>query len=592
MKLRLGKETSPDWRWSAFALALFAGTLLLVFRGVLSAGLTEHVPVSSFGHERDSVTGELALPARDSIFHTDQRFVVWLTARNAHALLGGPFGFFDAETCQPADASLAFGEPGLSLGLVGIPAWLLTRDPVATFNLVFFSLTLIAAFAMYLLVREWTGVPLAGIVAGLLYAFSPIKMADTIHVNVYDNAWTVLALYFATRWLHARRWRDVLGLSLCIVLQVGGSFYTVMGAVLIGTPMLVWLVLHFGGDRLQGLRHIDKRQVALLVLALVAISLFIFPPYLALQGDDGVKSQLHQGFRRLTYILPDGDGFWGWVAIALACVAFLPRRRLALRTELGDPRIAVVIGMLLTMIFSLGSIGGEGNYMVGVDPDGFVPYLVVSRYVPGLDAVRAPGAILPGAHWLLCVLAGIGAASLLTRASERHRLALAVMLIVLAWVETLRPAALGLEPRVRYGTIRMSPAHEDVALYRELVNDGELGPLLEVPVVPKDMVRGSQGILMSAYHHRDTSACYNPTRVSEELFALGRRLPDARALGRAYELGFRDVVLHHARDNALIRHMRAQYAAAAAGSRADTAASPRLIERGGTENVTVYRIEP
>jgi hypothetical protein len=587
--LQLGREGSPDWRWSALALALFTVTVLVLFRGVLVAGPTDFVVASSYGQERDPETGRLGLPETDSLFHTDHRFVLWLTARNARALWGGPQGFFDAGTCQPSSESLVYGEPGLSLGIVGMPAWLLTRDPVATFNLVLFGLVVLAAFGMYLLVREWTGVPLAGIVAGLLYAFSEVKLGDVVHVNVYDNAWTVLALFFVTRWVLRSRWRDAIGLSVCVVLQVGGSFYTVMAAVLIAIPMLAWLIVRFD------VREIDKRQLALVVLSLVAVALFVFPPYLSLEGGEGHRSQIFQTFRRLTYLLPGADGFWGWLTIALAALAFLPRRRLVLEAELGDPRWALVLGVLLTMTFSLGALFGEGNYVTGIDPEGFVPYLVASRFVPGLDVVRGPGAILPGAHLLVCVLAGIGAATLLSRVPRRWELAVAIALVALACVDTLRPATLGLSPRVRYGEIRMSPDAADLELLGELGQQDELGPLFEVPVVPKDLVRGSQALVMSAYHQRRTSACYNPSRVSPELFELGRRMPAPRALARAYELGFRDLVLHHARDNTMLRHLQERYeeAAKAGGEQgAGAPASPRIVRRGGTSNLTVYRIEP
>jgi hypothetical protein len=587
--LQLGRERSPDWRWSALALALFSATVLVLFRGVLVAGPTDFVVASSYGHERSPETGLLELPRPDSIFHTDQRFVLWLTARNARALWGGPLGFFDAGTCQPSSESLVYGEPGLSLGIVGMPAWLLTRDPVATFNLVLFGLVVLAAFGMYLLVREWTGVPLAGIVAGLLYSFSEVKLGDVVHVNVYDNAWTVLALFFVTRWALSGRWRDAIGLSVCVVLQVGGSFYTVMAALLIAIPMLAWLMVRFD------VRQIDKRQLAMIVLALVAVALFVFPPYLSAEAGEGHKAQLYQTFRRLTYLLPGANGFWGWLTILLAALAFLPRHRLVLKAELGDPRWALVIGVLLTMTFSLGALFGEGNYVTGVDPEGFVPYLLFSRFVPGLDVVRGPGAILPGAHLLVCVLAGIGAATLLSRVPRRWELFVAIALVALAWVDTLRPAVLGLTPRVRYGEIRMSPEPADLELLLELGEQAELGPLLEVPVVPKDLVRGSQALVMSAYHWRRTSACYNPSRVSRELFELGRRLPEPLALARAHELGFRDVVLHHARDNDLLHRLKARYDEAAqtdGSERASSLAAPRIVKRGGTPNLTVYRIEP
>ena len=73
---------------------------------------------------------------------------------------------FDAEQCFPASRSLALGDPAITLGLLGIPVWVLSGDPILTLNVVTLAVNLLAALAMFWLVRDWTGVPAAGIAAG------------------------------------------------------------------------------------------------------------------------------------------------------------------------------------------------------------------------------------------------------------------------------------------------------------------------------------------------------------------------------------------------------------------------------------------
>ena len=87
---------------------------------------------------------------------------------------------------------------------------------------------------MYALTRDLTGMPAAGIVAGLLYAFHPVKVEDPGHAFGYDTGWTVLALLFARRWFEHGRWRDALALALFAALQVSSSLYPLLCAVVVG----------------------------------------------------------------------------------------------------------------------------------------------------------------------------------------------------------------------------------------------------------------------------------------------------------------------------------------------------------------------
>jgi len=249
--------------------------------------------------------------------------------------------------------------------------------------------------------------------------------------------------------------------------------------------------------------------------------------------------------------------------------------------------------MALAMTFSMGSVTGPTSLVGGGAENGFIPYVFAAKFVPGLDTVRAPFEILPAAHLALCVLAGLGAAGLLRSVPERAALPVTVGLIAFAAIETMRPAFLGLPVRVRYGSLQMRPDPADVALYTGLTAAGHPGPLLEMPVVPKDLVRGSRELLLTAYHHRRTSSCYNTSRISSEIFELSRRLPGEDALARAHSLGFRAIVLHHERDNAMTRALRSRFERAAAEiDEPKRSGVPQIIEFGETDNITVYRVEP
>ena len=156
---------------------MFAACLLAAFLGIWLQGFSRFVP--SVEHED---------PFRTFI-ESDLRLAVWGASRNAWTLAHAPWRLYAAEPCFPMSRSLTLGHPMLSLGVLGLPVQLALRDPVVTYNAVFALVLLGSAFAMYLLVLEWTGVPAAGIAAGLLFAFHPVALARVIHIHIYDLSW-------------------------------------------------------------------------------------------------------------------------------------------------------------------------------------------------------------------------------------------------------------------------------------------------------------------------------------------------------------------------------------------------------------------
>ncbi len=573
-----------DRRWLIAALVVFVLVFLALHYRVLLAGPFEYASSNSWADKTPN-QGRLDLPEPESLHHTDHRFVVWLASRNAHALLTNPAGYFDAGICFPNEQALTFSEPAPTLGLLSIPTSLLTGDPVASFNLVFFLMTIVSALIMYWLVVEWTGIPGAGIVAALLYAFSIIKIGDVIHIYVYDNAWTLLALLFTRRLFEHPRWRDAVGLAAAIALQMGGSFYTLVAALPVALPFAVWLIVR---DRGAGLRRIPPVMLGFVVLASLAVAWWVLGPYLSFDASGGYKDQVVQGYRRLNYLLPSRNGFWGWATILLGvgslCVA---RWRLFADRMAGDPRWALLVSLVLAVTLSIGALTGEGNYVTDATTDHFIPWRVLAQWVPGLDVVRTPGAILPAAHMMLCVLAGFGAAALIRSAPARYAALVAALLIAVGVAETLRPSWLGYWEKTRYSTLRLAPNADELALHRDLAAMGDSGAILDAPVNPLHLQRASHEMLLAAYHRRPTSACYAYTRIPPELIAVSDALPEATALRTAYAMGFRTVVLHHAAGHARLRDMRKSFEASA--REPEGARLERLAERPG---VTAYRIHP
>jgi len=497
---------------------------------------------------------EDAAPREDwsPLIVTDLRFMVWLAARNAYTLVRRPLHLFEAEQCFPARDSLAFGETGIALGILGIPFQLLGGDPLLTFNGVLVCIALLAAIAMFLVVRDWTGEPAAGIVAGLVFSFHALKLGDVVHVVVWDDAWTVLAFYFSVRLFTRRQWIDAVGLAGSVGMQLAGSIYPLLAAAVLGLPFLVWLLIRQLRAPAPG--RLLWAQLGMVVAVAGLVAWVVLGPYFEKAETGELGSNVFQAFRPLSYVLPGGVGFSGWLVWALGLAAFVLGRRRVLVPELGDPRWALGLGGLLVFGFSVVAGGEPGQETVGLlpgqDPPGGLPnlYLLLARLVPGLSAGRGPGSMYSGVHLVTCLLAGLGAAGLLRSVPERLRTSVAVSLIGLSALDTLRPSLLGFEERIHYRITELRPTSDELEFFGALEEAGDSGPLLEVPVNLGNMWKASRGLLLSAYHHRPTSYCYNSIfpEASRRIEALAAVLPEREALVRMRDLGFATVVVHHA----------------------------------------------
>jgi len=555
---------------TAAALLVFLAGLVTPFGEVWRAGIRETVPVFPRYDQ-----GEISNQDRfwKQAFESDQLFVTWLVARNAETLLSRPTQLYQSEQCHPAENMLALGEPMITLGLLGIPAWLATRDPVVTYNAVLVLVVLLSALAMYALVAEWTAVPAAGIPAGLLYAFHQIKISNVTHPYVDDTVWTLLALLFARRAFATGHWRDTVLAAICCALQIAGSFYPFVSAALLALPLLVWLFAHYGASKLRP----GPSLAAMVIIGATAV--LVFAPYLGSQGASSLEPRAIQSFEPWGAFLPGGSRFPGWLSLGLVLVALASGRKRTLAGIGGDPRWALLVGA------ALAAIAATGDASPWPVPD---LWGWLAAAVPGLHSVRIPGAVASGVHLTLCILAGLGAAAVLRATPDKFRAYAAGALALLAFTTTLRPALLGLEPPVEYRALAARPSDEELDFFARLEASGSRGPLLEVPIGLENRLERTHQILLISYHRRRTSSCYNSYLPPEfdEVEALGQALPDAGPLDRLRELGFGTVVVHHPSG----RNLRRLYAAkiAAAAGRPQSRLRPILA----SESLTAYEILP
>ncbi|MFQ5416572.1 MAG: hypothetical protein ACE5FL_05910 [Myxococcota bacterium] len=560
------RRSGPPGRWVAIALVIFSLITAFLFREVLRAGPASFLPVSS----SDRLL---------SISKSDVTFEAWLVARNAYTLSRHPHRLFDTEHCAPAKKTLTLGIPMITMGLFAIPVSLVTPNPAIAYNAATATVLLLSAVAMFLLVREWTGSPAAGVAAGILYAFNPVRTGIFItHPSVWDSSGLVLALFFAQRWFTRGRWRDAVGLTIACSLQMGASFYPFLAAVFLAPAFVLWLVGR------HGFRHVRPRQVAFVAAGVLLTGALVFGPYLEAHAAAPSLHRTTFYFSHWSSFLPGGDLFLGWGVLILATIGLLAPRKATVRGIEGDPRWALLVGAFLVTVIACGPFNNALLYRIWDEPPFLFPnfYTLLASVLPGLDSIRIVSRLSTAAQVVLCILAGMGTASVLGMARRSEPVAAAALIGLAAFSVLPEPHPWSLtDARVRPETLEF---------FESLQELGNAGPILELPPTTGvgRVLQAPQRILVSAYHRRRTSSCRGsyPAPGRAEFMEIVGRLPSSAAVRELKRLGFTTVVLHHPNaDLARIRALRFKRSV-----QRQSVESLRLLLE--TEGLSAYEIGP
>ena len=106
----------------------------------------------------------------------DGQLSIWNVSWVARALVLDPGHVYDANIFAPHKNTLAFSEANIPAGVLGLPAWWLTRNPYATYNSAVCLSLLLAALATFGLVTHLTGSRDAAAVAG-----HPLRVRSVRH---------------------------------------------------------------------------------------------------------------------------------------------------------------------------------------------------------------------------------------------------------------------------------------------------------------------------------------------------------------------------------------------------------------------------
>jgi hypothetical protein len=180
----------------------------------------------------------------------DSAFFAWEIGWTVHALKTDPAQLPHANIFHPLRYTLGMDEPVLGTTVLVLPLALFTDDAVLLYNVVRLLTFLLSALTAYWLARELGAGEWVALLAGALFAFSPIRTDQVAHLSTLGTQWWPLVLLFTMRFARSNRTRDALLAALFLVLAFLACGYHGVIAAAVLPPFL--LVLFWGRwDRLK-----------------------------------------------------------------------------------------------------------------------------------------------------------------------------------------------------------------------------------------------------------------------------------------------------------------------------------------------------
>jgi hypothetical protein len=495
----------------------------------------------------------------------------WIIAWDLHKITAGEFRtLFDANIFFPYQNTLAYSEHMLGVALTALPLQIGLADPLLTYNITLLLSFVLTGFGMYLLVRHLTGSAPAAFVSGLIFAFFPWRFAHITHLQLLSAQWIPLTFLFLHKYRETATARPLFWAAVFFVLQFYscGYYGLFLGLFVAIFLFLVWL--EAGADRL-------RRLVQSLFFFLFSLVLILpgYLPYWKLKKDFGFSRPLDDliyfSADLLTFLSaprenrlwgsfleglqkPEGDLFSGlvpWVlaGIGLAAVTVrrsggsAPREKTAFRgirsrfPRFQSPAARFYgLALVISFLLCLGPVIQLNGWKIF-----YGPYLILYKWVPGFDGLRAPARFVIILHLAVSVLAGWGLAALLKKIPfPRLRGLTACGFALLVLLE-----AASFPVRMHY-----LPYGQDFPrVYVWLARQPEEFALLELPMpdAPDDFWREAAYVYFSAFHWKKLvngySGFFPPGYL--HFYAEGLKgFPSRKTLRNIRDLGVRYVVIH------------------------------------------------
>jgi hypothetical protein len=205
----------------------------------------------------------------------DAKLNAWIFHWDYHQTFHDPLRLFHANIFHPARYALAFSENLWGAALFGFPLYAAGASTLFVYNFLFLLGMFLSAMAAWALAREVTGNAAASLLAGLVFAFVPWRLAQIPHVQFQWGPFLPLSLLFVLRWLNGGRRRDLFLFTLFFAWNALTNVHFAIFSGILLAVVLAWEGVT--GDGPAAGRRIRETLAATAVAALLVLPFYV--PY-------------------------------------------------------------------------------------------------------------------------------------------------------------------------------------------------------------------------------------------------------------------------------------------------------------------------
>ena len=360
----------------------------------------------------------------------DPLHLTWVMAWNVRAITHLDFqNYFDTNIFFPQKRTLAYSEFLFPQSLVALPVLLVSGNPILAYNFVLLLSFLTSGFGAYLLARYLTSSVSGGIIAGIIYAFSPFMFHHLGHIQILAAGGIPLALLFLHKFFVSEKRKHLYLFTLFFLLQVLANGYYAMYLSLFGGLLIIFYMV--AGNKFGD--WLFWKKMAIFICIVLAVAGPFFLQYFLLKNEMGfVRSKIEFSAALTSFLAappinriygPLTVGFLKQEAALFPGVLAFVLASLGLGWSMRRSKNWTPLIRRYTVIYAF---MGLLSFLFTFGPNG--PYILLFKYVPGFNGLRAASRFHIFVMLSIAVLAAFGIKKVFS--FFQHKKKLAVMAVV------------------------------------------------------------------------------------------------------------------------------------------------------------------
>ncbi len=211
----------------------------------------------------------------------DPLLAIWAIGWNINSFFNKNFiNIYDANILYPYKKSLTFSENFFAPSLIGLPIFLISKNFVITYNILFILSFILTAFCAYLLIKEVASSRFVAIIGGFIFSFNPWRFGHAPRLQILIAWWLPLCFLFLIKYHKEKKIKFLIYFSLSFIFNgLSNAYYMLFLTILLIIFEVSFLLLS-GENFLKFIKNnFPLKNCIILFCLIVPILFLVYYPY-------------------------------------------------------------------------------------------------------------------------------------------------------------------------------------------------------------------------------------------------------------------------------------------------------------------------